>query len=432
MREMEKWTNSKGNVCFRFPMRKTFERPWIIITAVVLAAVTCSVEFFVWDSYRLLAPVSFVLFVFFLWWTDIPTRGNEAVISNVVHEIMDNMVNEDAKAAGSKVVKSLVNHDSKGTYGIVEASCFLVLLDNEEVWEYPLIYHKSKKKGAYFECERNHIVSKNQKHIRSINPKRWRRFIESLKMSENATLWALLSAIVIIGGLSFAGFCWMMERYNWWLLLIFIDYLCIYSLSEWQYSKCPNKLLNVIRWVVTIPFAVLYIIFHTGLPFITIVGTYFFVALFAFGLPAIILTGLSHVGWLDFKPETIAFIVFTLGSLLCSNSYRATKCMIRYSPLRDWGNHEYESYKERLAIYLIHPSNVIFILYFVYLVYLAVSGYLQIEKGVYLVSEGLDSAILKAFLVFIAFTNMKVKAKVAEVEAKEVFRKTMGLFVHDK
>ena len=106
--------------------------------------------------------------------------------------------------------------------------------------------------------------------------------------------------------------------------------------------------------------------------------------------------------------------------------------MIRYSPLRDWGNHEYESYKERLAIYLIHPSNVIFILYFVYLVYLAVSGYLQIEKGVYLVSEGLDSAILKAFLVFIAFTNMKVKAKVAEVEAKEVFRKTMGLFVHDK
>ena len=105
--------------------------------------------------------------------------------------------------------------------------------------------------------------------------------------------------------------------------------------------------------------------------------------------------------------------------------------MIHYSPLRDWGNHEYESYKERLAIYLIHPSNVIFLLYLTYFVYLGVSGFLQIEKGNYLVSEGFDAAILKAFLVFIAFTNMKAKAKIAEVDAKEVFKQTMGLFVHD-
>ena len=62
---------------------------------------------------------------------------------------------------------------------------------------------------------------------------------------------------------------------------------------------------------------------------------------------------------------------------------------------------------------------------------LALSGYIQIENGSYLISESFDAAILKAFLVFIAFTNMRNKAKVAEVDVNQLLRKTMGLFVHD-
>lgn len=430
--KVEKWKAKNGNVCFRFPMHKTFERPWIIISAILVVAIICGVEFFVWGSYTLLIPASILLFMYFLWWVHIPAGKNEAIISQTVHEIMDKVADSDTMAVGAKVVKSMMNHDSKGTYGIVEASCFLVLLDNEEVWEYPLLYHKSDKNGAFFECVSNHVLSENQKHIRIINPKTWNRLIDSFRLSEKTSLGLLLGALLVIGGFSFAGFCWIVERFNWGLFLIFVGYVCILTLIEWLYTKRPNIFLYLISWVVSVPFVALYLILHSVLPFITILGTYFFVALFAFGVPAIVLTGLSDVGWLILRPETIAFVVFAVGSILCSNSYRTTKWMIHHSPLRDWGNHTYESYMEQLAVYLIHPSNVIFLLYLMYFIYLGISGYLQIQNGEYLVSEGFDSATLKAFLVYIAFTNMKAKAKDAEVDAKDLFQRTMKLFVHDK
>ena len=141
--------------------------------------------------------------------------------------------------------------------------------------------------------------------------------------------------------------------------------------------------------------------------------------------------GMTNIGWIVLKPETIAFIVIALGSVL-SSTYSVTKWIIRYSPLKNWGNHDYESHREQLAFYLARPSNMVFILYLLYFVLLAVSGYMFIQNGEYLISESFDMAVLKAFLVYIAYTNMRVKAKETEVEAKVLLERISGLFVHDK
>ena len=109
-----------------------------------------------------------------------------------------------------------------------------------------------------------------------------------------------------------------------------------------------------------------------------------------------------------------------------------SKFIIRHTPIRDWGNHTYESYREKLAFYLIHPSNIMFMLYLVYFVFLAISGYRQIQYGEYLISESFDGALLKAFLVYIAFTNMRAKASVAELDVKGLLQRTLLLFEHDK
>ena len=196
--------------------------------------------------------------------------------------------------------------------------------------------------------------------------------------------------------------------------------------------KWPVKILNAIRFSMSIPLEFLKFLFRAISPFFTIVGTYLFVALFTFGVPAIILTELSRLGWIVLRPETITFMVFTIGSILCSNSYRSTKWIIHQTPLKDWGNHKYEAYREKLAIYLIHPSNVIFLLYLIYFIFLGVSGFLQIEDGSYLISKDFDAAILKAFLVFMAFANMRTKSREAKADIKELLQQTLKLFVHDK
>lgn len=431
-RKVRKWKTSNGNVCFQFPMRETFERPWIIILAAFLVIIICCVEFWGWNSYTLLTPSMVLFFIFFLWWINIPVRNNEIIVVKTIHEIMDNIVNEDAKAVRRTVIRTLVNHDTKGTYGIVEASCLLVLLDNGEVWEYPIIYHKHNNQDTYFECERAHIVSNNQNHIHRINPKKWKRFINRLKLSEKTCLGLLLTTILVVGFLILVGFYWIMKNYIWQSLLIFAGYLFLYSLIGWIYLKWSVKILNAIRFSMSIPLEILNFLFRAISPFFTIVGTYLFVALFTFGVPAIILTGISRLGWIVLRPETITFIVFTIGSILCSNSYRSTKWIIHQTPLKDWGNHRYEAYREKLAIYLIHPSNVIYLLYLIYFIFLGVSGFLQIEDGSYLISKDFDAAILKAFLVFMAFANMRTKSREAKADIKEMLQQTLKLFVHDK
>ena len=43
-----------------------------------------------------------------------------------------------------------------------------------------------------------------------------------------------------------------------------------------------------------------------------------------------------------------------------------------------------------------------------------------------------DAAILKAFLVFMAFANMRTKSREAKADIKELLQQTLKLFVHDK
>ena len=63
---------------------------------------------------------------------------------------------------------------------------------------------------------------------------------------------------------------------------------------------------------------------------------------------------------------------------------------------------------------------------------LGVPGYRLIQYDGYLLSESIDAAIIKAFLVFIAYTNMRVKGKDTEIEAKELLQRICGLSVHDR
>lgn len=264
------------------------------------------------------------------------------------------------------------------------------------------------------------------------NPRWWSRFVSRFKLSNKALLWLMMLAIVVIGGLSFAFSYWLVAKLKWWTLLLVGGYLIIYSFTEWIKNRVNGEALTVVERIISAPIVVVFLLAGMTQPFITIVGTYFFVMGFAFGVPAIGLTFLTKSGCWVIKPETIAFIVLALGSILCTHSYRTTKWMVHQTPLRDWGNHRYETFREDLAVYLIHPSNVIFLLYLAYFVVLALSGFMQIEKGGYLISETYDAAILKAFLVFMAFTNMRSKSKEAEIDVKQLLKKTMGLFEHDK
>lgn len=213
--------------------------------------------------------------------------------------------------------------------------------------------------------------------------------------------------------------------------MIVVTFAVWLAFAGWFSEHSKGKVMKVISNVISAPLVVVYLTVGIAQPFIIIIGTYIFVAVFGFGVPALILKGLSAIFSIELLPETIGFISITVGSILCANSYWLTKKIIRWSPLGNRDEHKYESYREKLAYYLIQPGNVVFMLYLVYFVLLAITGYMQIQYGGSLFPEGFDSAILKAFLVFIAFTNMKSKAQNSDLDSQEILKQTMGLFVRD-
>lgn len=345
---------------------------------------------------------------------------------------MDKAIAEEANAVGANVVKCIVATDCKGTYGRFEAMRLLVLLDNDDIWEYPIIVHKQDNRCSYFECERNHIVRNNQKNTCGLNLNSINSFLNRFKVSEGARLGVLLVSILIIGCVAFMGLYWVFCSQMRWFLLTLLCTIPLYFLTEWLCLKIHSKFLNVVRHILYVLYFLIDICLQLTLPFLTIVGTYLFVFLFAFGVPTIILMVISHMKWLILKPETIVFVAFAIGSIVCSNSYKAVKWIIRHSPLQDWGNHSFEAYRERLAIYLIKPINITFLLYMIYFIILSISGYILVENSSYLISKEFDTAILKAFLVFIAFTNMRGKATDTKVDTKELYQQTRKLFVREK
>ena len=136
---VEKWTSTDGNQCFRFQEREAFERPWIIMLIALFLAAGTITEYLVNGSLHSLTLNIIAFVLTFLWWLTMPMKANEVIIENTVHNLMDDILRTDAKAAGTAVVNSYVHYDTKGTYGIITSRCLLTLLDNGQVWEYPII-----------------------------------------------------------------------------------------------------------------------------------------------------------------------------------------------------------------------------------------------------------------------------------------------------
>lgn len=52
----EKWTNSEGNVCFRFPMKEPLEKQWIIVAIGIVLTLIVLLYYFYFGSTILLFP----------------------------------------------------------------------------------------------------------------------------------------------------------------------------------------------------------------------------------------------------------------------------------------------------------------------------------------------------------------------------------------
>ena len=150
------------------------------------------------------------------------------------------------------------------------------------------------------------------------------------------------------------------------------------------------------------------------------------------GVSLIIIHIIKFLTNITISYHTLLFFLLTISEIICVHAPKVTKRIIRNSPLRNWGNHKYETYNEELALYIRSPKNYNFIFSVLYVIFLCLTSFKQIEYHSYLFSADIDNAILKSFLVFLAFSTMKQKSEDVEINTKDLLIKINGLFSHNE
>ena len=203
------------------------------------------------------------------------------------------------------------------------------------------------------------------------------------------------------------------------LTFLFIIYLILQGIINYR----KNKILIFIKDVFSIPFLLAFFIN----PIVIIFLSYLLLIVYSIIPPIIIVLSSIFLFSVNLSIETSIFIVFTLSSIIGTYGGKYIQWIIKRSPLRNWENHKYEEFQEELALYVVQKSNIIFFIYFVYLLYLFISNFVLIQYNKPLITIAIDNAVLKSFLVFLAFSNMVNKSKEVDMKADSLLGKILRL-----
>ena len=190
-----------------------------------------------------------------------------------------------------------------------------------------------------------------------------------------------------------------------------------------------NKVLGIIYKTALWNLQVLWFILMLIYPSMLLLMGLMVIVLSPFSMVMMALKSLATV--VSISSQTVLFTSLTLGAIISAH----------YSgPLFGWlsrvltaNGHRHEKYFKMMVEYVYKPTNIQFVVYFLYVVYLVVSTiYIFEMDGAGLIGNDMDLAVLESFLVFIAFSNMKSKRTAADFRFSEIFRIMFGMWTtHD-
>ncbi|MBR5823172.1 MAG: hypothetical protein IKY67_03410 [Paludibacteraceae bacterium] len=255
----------------------------------------------------------------------------------------------------------------------------------------------------------------------------WNEWIENSNIPQKTKLLLSIIIICIIGfGLS-ALYIWIAITFEWKLLIVILTSLILYSIAYKVNSE--NRAIRTLCYLFSLPIKLFYLWVKYMQPCFTMSLAFILLALYSFGMPFLMVKGLSiYLQW-NFSLETIIFLTLSIGSVVAVHCNFIIHWFIKkYSPLQDWGNHKYESVRTDLALYVTSKNNIHFLISLAYVVFLIYISFIHIQYHEAWISTDIDTSIQKAFIVFIAFSTMMTKRKDAETKVQPLYNKIKDLF----
>lgn len=251
--------------------------------------------------------------------------------------------------------------------------------------------------------------------------------------SHRSGLLLLICGIIILGGTIFYGFIYLMmsPAAKWFVFGVFV-YFFLFTIIDILSTHFDNMILKKANRA--LGYTIIPILFFIKIirPCVFLIFGFLFLILVGYILPWGILKGFGSIFAWDLEHETIWFIVLTLGSIL--SVYLAKSIFSisnRIVQTDSYTKNDYRTVGLDLVKYLLHPKNLIFVMYFLYFCFMSVSGIMQFQHLGFLVNENVDAAILKSFLVFIAFSNLINKGQDLEIKSKDLYGRLTSLIDAD-
>lgn len=430
-KQIKTWKNNDGNFCFSFEEGQLFAKPWIPIS------IGLSFLFIILTEYLFLNSVFsffilFFLFMFiFIYWVSYPYKDDDTIKEKMMNKNVDLRLHNYLRKYDNDVceIKRRFYQETKGTYGVIVGTYILILLSNNEVLEFELKFHsKTEAASVYYEFTREPQLCTNAERRKIIEKKSLTRLWAKLNISESTKLSCVILMIMLLGCFPLSFFIWLFKEFQERAMYYFLVFLFVSILFKWLSNKSSNKALRFMDTIMSIPLEIVRLSFRLMAPVMTVLTSYVLLGMFSVMLPIFSISFTVLVFDFNISKSSILFISLVFASITSVYGSRFFHWVIKeFSPLKDWGNHKYEAVRIELALYVINKKNVTFLIYFAYLVFLFLSGFMQIQYNEPLIKENVDSAVLKSFIVFIAFSNMVAKSKETEIEAKPLLTKMLQL-----
>lgn len=238
---------------------------------------------------------------------------------------------------------------------------------------------------------------------------------------------SLILTILVLGGLIFYTFVRLVEVLGWKLVVGFLVYVILLKVMIVLRKHTKRRILHTIEKVFFFPVIVIKFLLDLSKPSIYIFISFVYMIFVAFLLPFFILKAVSYsLSW-NIGLTTLVFLVLALGSILCVHQSKIIQTIVCSFPPFNREEHKIQQLGKDLSRYILHPRNLSFIFYFIYFVYLSFSGFMQLQYKSNLIGEETDEAISKAFLVFIACTNMVAKSHEVDMQSTDLLDRMLHL-----
>lgn len=258
--------------------------------------------------------------------------------------------------------------------------------------------------------------------------KKWKSNI-----SERTIIIAIILSLLAVGGLIFYAFIYLLYHIrNYWWIVGFALYFILIEAVRCLSARSKKGFIRKVELIILSPLIAMKLLLDIAKPALYVFMSFFYLVMVVFIIPFALLKGFNLLLSWNLNYSSMLFVAFAFGSIICVHQSKIVQYIICKLPPMDRGEHKYQKLGRDLSKYILHPKNLSFLLFLSYFIYLAISGFIQLQYTGFLISEDIDNSILKAFLVFIACTNMVTKSREVDVEAKDLLNRMYILIIaHD-